>query len=161
MLPLASLSDMLNGSEDRVEAPMSLTTMKEDAERVYRDWDDALGRKDVEAAIALYAPDCVLESPLVSHLLNAERGVVEGREKLREFVRLVFARTPPARKRHREGFFTDGRRLIWEYPRATPIGDQMDFVESMELNDEGLISRHRVYWGWFGVAVLQRDEYRR
>jgi SnoaL-like domain len=154
MLPLASLSDMLNGSEDRVETPMSLTTMKEDAERVYRDWDDALGRKDVEAAIALYAPDCVLESPLVSHLLNAERGVVEGREKL-------FARAPPARKRHREGFFTDGRRLIWEYPRATPIGDQMDFVESMELNDEGLISSHRVYWGWFGVAVLQRDEYRR
>jgi hypothetical protein len=76
-------------------------------------------------------------------------------------VRLVFAHTPPARKRHREGFFTDGRRLIWEYPRATPNGDQMDFVESMELNDEGLIGRHRVYWGWFGVGVLQRDEYRR
>jgi len=37
----------------------------------------------------------------------------------------------------------------------------MDFVESMELNDDGLISRHRVYWGWFGVGVLQRDEYRR
>jgi hypothetical protein len=37
----------------------------------------------------------------------------------------------------------------------------MDFVESMELNDEGLISRHRVYWGWLGVGVLQRDEYRR
>jgi len=67
----------------------------------------------------------------------------------------------PARKRYLEGFFTDGRRLIWEYPRATPNGDQMDFVESMELNDDGLISRHRVYWGWFGVGVLQRDEYRR
>ena len=120
---------------------MSLTTLKGDAERVYRDWDDAVGRKDIEAAIALYAPDCVPESPLVSHLLSTERGVVEGREKLREFVRLVFARTPPARKRYREGFFTDGRRLIWEYPRATPNGDQMDFVELMELNDDGLISR--------------------
>ena len=54
---------------------------------------------------------------------------------------------PHSRKRYREGFFTDGRKLIWEYPRATPNGDQMDFVESMELNDEGLISRHRVYWG--------------
>ena len=85
-----------------------------------------------KAAIALYAPDCVLELPLVSHLLSTERGVVEGREKLREFVRLVFARTPPARKRYREGFFTDGRRLIWEYPRATPNGDQMDFVEFMD-----------------------------
>jgi len=56
---------MLNSSEDRVEMLMSLTTLKGDAERVYRDWDDALGRKDVEAAIALYAPDCLLESPLV------------------------------------------------------------------------------------------------
>ena len=135
---------------------MSLATMKEDAERVYRDWDDALGRKDDEAAIALYAPDYVLESPLVSHLLSSERGVVEGREKLREFVRLVFECTPPVRKRYREGFFTDGRRLIWEYPRAAPNGDQMDFVVSMELNDEGLIRRR-----WFGVRVLQRDEYRR
>jgi hypothetical protein len=24
----------------------------------------------------------------------------------------------------------------------------MDFVEAMELNDEGLIQRHSVYWGW-------------
>jgi hypothetical protein len=31
----------------------------------------------------------------------------------------------------------------------------------MELDDDGLIRRHCVYWGWFGVGVLQRDEYRR
>jgi len=37
----------------------------------------------------------------------------------------------------------------------------MDFVESMQLNDQGLICRHRVYWGWFGVQVLRRDAYRR
>jgi ketosteroid isomerase-like protein len=65
---------MLNSSEDRVEMLMSLTTLKGDAERVYRDWDDALGRKDVEAAIALYAPDCPLESPLVSAWLKGARG---------------------------------------------------------------------------------------
>lgn len=140
---------------------MSETTIKPTAERVYRDWDQALGRKNVEAAMALYAPDCVLELPLVCHLLKAESGLIEGREKLREFVRLVFERTPPARKRYREGFFTDGRKLTWEYPRETPDGDQMDFVKSMELNDEGLIQKHRVYWGWFGVRVLQHDAYHR
>jgi hypothetical protein len=47
--------------------------------------------------MALYAPDCVLESPLVRHLLGAELGIVEGREKLREFVRIVFERQPAAR----------------------------------------------------------------
>jgi hypothetical protein len=36
----------------------------------------------------------------------------------------------------------------------------MDFVDAMELNEEGLIQCHCVYWGWFGVKVLRRDEYR-
>jgi hypothetical protein len=138
---------------------MPQTVTKPDAERIYHDWDEALGRKDVEAAMALYARDCVLESPLICHLLKSERGVVEGRDKLRDFVRLVFARTPAVRERYREGFFTDGRKLIWEYPRATPDGEQMDFVESMEINDDGLIQRHCVYWGWYGVGVLRRDAY--
>jgi ketosteroid isomerase-like protein len=39
------------------------------AERIYQEWDEALGAKDVEAAVALYAADCRLESPLVRHLL--------------------------------------------------------------------------------------------
>jgi hypothetical protein len=48
--------------------------------------------------------------------------------------------------------------LIWEYPRATPGEDQMDFVESMEV-ENGLIVRHCVYWGWLGVKVLDEDRY--
>jgi hypothetical protein len=35
----------------------------------------------------------------------------------------------------------------------------MDFVDVMELRD-GLIQKHRVYWGWFGFGVLQRGDYR-
>jgi hypothetical protein len=50
--------------------------------------------------------------------------------------------------------------LIWEYPRETPNGDQMDFVESMEI-ENGLIRQHRVYWGWFGVKVIEENRYRR
>ena len=37
----------------------------------------------------------------------------------------------------------------------------MDFVEVMELNDDGLIQYHKVNWGWRGVIVLQKNEYRR
>ena len=29
---------------------------------------------------------------------------------------------------------------MWEYPRATPDGEQMDFVEVMEIDDDGLIA---------------------
>ena len=51
------------------------------------------------------------------------------------------------------------RKLIWEYPRDAGQGEQMDFAEVMELNDDGLIQRHCVYWGWRGVKVLQDDAY--
>jgi hypothetical protein len=130
------------------------------AERIYQLWDRALGAKDVEAAVALYAPDVVLESPLVRLLTGSAEGVVRGRENLNEFVRIVFENTPPTRRRYRTGFFTDGQTIMWEYPRQAPEGDQMDFVEVMEI-ENGLIQRHRVYWGWFGVKTLQDDRYRR
>lgn len=129
-------------------------------ERVYRDWDAALHAKDVEAALALYAEDVQLESPLVRHLTGAQRGVVQGRDNLREFIRIVFERTPTSGGHHRSGCFTDGHKLIWEYPRETPGGDQMDFAESMEI-ENGLIRRHCVYWGWYGVSVIEEDRYHR
>jgi ketosteroid isomerase-like protein len=129
-------------------------------ERVYQAWDAALGAKDVEAALALYAPDATIESPLVRHLLGVDRGICRGHDELRRFIELVFRSQPPERGRFRTGFFTDGERLIWEYPRAAPDGDQMDFVESMDIQD-GLIRRHRVYWGWFGVRMLETGRHGR
>jgi hypothetical protein len=48
--------------------------------------------------------------------------------------------------------------LICEYPRDAGKGEQMDFVEAMELDDAGLIQRHCVCWGWFGFRVLQCNE---
>ena len=129
------------------------------AERIYHEWDEALGRKDIDAAMKLYALDIVLESPLVRHLLGGAEGIVRGRDNLRDFVKLVFASAPPLRRRHREGFFTDGRRLLWEYPRAAPDGPQIDLVEVMDIAD-GLIRRHCVYWGWLGVKVLEEGGHR-
>jgi hypothetical protein len=126
------------------------------AEHVYHAWDDALGRKDVAAAVSLYAEDATLESPLVRHLTGADRGVIQGHEALRAFVIKVFASQPPQRQRHRAGFFTDGRVLMWEYPRIAETGEQIDLVEVMDLSD-GLIQRHRVYWGWFGLRLLAQD----
>lgn len=129
-------------------------------ERVFTAWDDALGAKDLDAAMALYHPDATLESPLVSYLLGVEEGVVRGREALRSFVEQVFDNQPAERRRFRTGFLTDGQHLTWEYPRQTPEGDQMDFVKVMEITD-GLIAHHRVYWGWKGVGMLLRDEHGR
>ncbi len=72
-------------------------------EQVYRAWDAALKAKDVETAVALYADDVRLESPLVRHLTDSQEGVIDGRQRLREFIRLVFARTPANRGHFRTG----------------------------------------------------------
>jgi hypothetical protein len=122
-------------------------------ERIYHAWDEALGARDLDAALALYRSDATLESPLVCHLLGRPDGVVRGREALRDFVGLVFANQSPKRKRYRTTYLTDGTLLTWEYPGTTPDGDQLDIVEVMEIRD-GLIAHHRVYWGWRGVATL-------
>ena len=131
----------------------------EAAERIYHAWDEALGKKDLEASLALYADDATLESPLVHHLQQSDRGVIKGKVALRAFVETVFRTQPPQRKRYRRGFFTDGTRLMWEYPRAAADGEQFDLVEVMELKD-GLIQHHRVYWGWFGMKHLQEGAHR-
>jgi ketosteroid isomerase-like protein len=132
----------------------------EEIDRIYRAWDEALGKKDLDASMALYAPNATLESPLVRHLLGIESGVLDGRDAIRHFVEKVYQRTPPTRQRFRKGYFTDGRTAMWEYPRAAPNGEQMDFVEVMEIED-GLIRHHRVYWGWFGHRVLEKNQYHR
>jgi hypothetical protein len=136
-------------------------TTRAQLEHVFQAWDEALGARDVDTAMTLYAPDATLESPLVCHLLGTEEGVVRGRERIRSFVAdHVFPHQPPQRRRFRAGYLTDGTRLVWEYPRETPGDDQMDIVEVMEISD-GLIQRHRVYWGWKGVGMLQRGEHSR
>jgi hypothetical protein len=119
------------------------TRKNEEIEAVTRAWEEALANHDVDALLACYAVDATLESPVAAHILGG-RGVAHGHDELRRFLAEVVARTPNERQYHREGFFTDGRRVMWEYPRQTPDGEQMDFVEVMEV-ENGLIQAHRVY----------------
>ncbi len=127
-------------------------------ERIYHDWDKALSENDVERLVALYARDATIESPLIPHLMGTRTGICRGRDEIRALLEKVARRKPATRQYYRTGFFTDGEKLMWEYPRATPEGEQIDFVEVMEIRDN-LIRHHRVYWGWFGCKVLQEDRY--
>jgi hypothetical protein len=133
-------------------ATMSSESSPKDVERICRLWDEALGKKDLEASLSLYADDASIESPLVQHLLNTAEGIVRGKENLRRFIAKVFQTNPVQRKRFKQGFFSDGRVVTWEYPRISPEGDQMDLVEIMEI-EHGLIKRHRVYWGWYALKT--------
>lgn len=121
---------------------MTNQTRQSEAERICKLWDDALGSKDLEASLALYADD-------------ASTGIVKGKDNLRVFITRVFQTNPPQRKRFKQGFFTDGRIVTWEYPRLAPDGEQMELIEVMEI-DQGLIQRHRVYWGWYALSLLKQ-----
>jgi hypothetical protein len=46
---------------------------------------------------------------------------------------------------------------IWEYPRQTPDGEQVDLVEVMELAGRR-IGHHRIYWGWYAAPLMHRGQ---
>lgn len=117
-----------------------------------------MSNNDIEALLALYTDNAIIESPLISHLLGTDIGICRGKQEIRKFVEIVVKRKPSIRKYFRRGFFTDGKTIMWEYPRITPEGEQMDFVEVMEIKD-GLICYHRVYWGWKGFQIMKENAY--
>jgi steroid Delta-isomerase len=101
---------------------------------IYERWHETVVGGDLDGLMALYADDAILETPLIlATLPDKNDGVLKGKSAIRPFA--------------------NGRQLTWEYPRATPQGDQVDLVEVMDIAD-GLIVHHRVYWGWVGFKAL-------
>lgn len=132
---------------------------RDDGERIYILWDRFARERNVEGLLSLYAEDAMLETPLIPAVLDTDSGVLVGHAQLRHFFDEGGRRRPNALVRwHREHrrYFHDGSRLIWEYPRIAPDGDQVELVEVMDVSN-GLIRHHRVYWGWFGVGMLVRN----
>lgn len=127
---------------------------REEHRDIWKAWHQASIDRDDEALLALYADDALLEAPLISMVLKQDSGVIQGREGIRHFLEQArrsrnSSSGPPAPMHwwREEHFFSAGDNLIWEYPRVTPDGDQIDIVEVMRIAD-GLIAHHKVYWGW-------------
>jgi len=140
-----------------------VSEFKSDGERIYKLWDKYAREVDTEGLLSLYAPDATLETPVIPAILDTDTGVLKGHTALRRFFDEGARRRPNELVRwHREPdrFFFDGRRLIWEYPREAPDGSQIELVEVMDLKD-GLIQRHRIYWGWFGIQGLIQSALRK
>jgi hypothetical protein len=137
--------------------PVSSSGFHAQCERIFREWDAAARAGDVEAMLALYADDALFETALVPVVLPEKSdGVLRGKAELRLFFAKSSANRPDeALQWYRTGrWLTDGERLLaWEYPRATPQGEQVDVAEFFEI-ENGLIACHRVYWGWKGAAML-------
>ncbi len=94
-----------------------------------------------------------MESPLKPYLLRTERWICQGHKELQVLFEKLAERKPAIRQYYKQNFFTEGQTLILECPRQLPDGEQMDFVEVMEIEDS-LIRYHRVYWGWRELKVI-------
>lgn len=124
--------------------------------QIYEQWHDAIKDGDLERLMALYREDAIMETPLaLVALKDRSKGILEGKDEIRSFFKAGLRNLGSELNRwYRTGLlFSNGQQLIWEYPRETPKGDQVDLVEVMDIS-EGRIHHHRVYWGWLGFQVL-------
>ncbi len=124
-------------------------------QEIYEKWHKYAKERETKALIELYAEDAVFESPLVPILMNKDSGILRGKTEILAFLNEGTRRRPNELVRwYRTGkYFITGDVLVWEYPRQTPDGEQVDILELMEIRD-GLIVNHRIYWGWFGTQML-------
>ncbi len=123
---------------------------------LYERWHEAINSHDLDGVMALYAEHAVLETPAILAMYkDREEGILRGRGEIRKLFAIVErALAKEFRELYRTRLFlSDGKLLLWEYPRKTPTGDQVDLVESMDI-ENGLIVYHRVYWGWKGFKAL-------
>ncbi len=135
---------------------MAMST-PEQIRNVYDRWHEGFSRNDLPAIMSLYAEHAVIETPTVLSIYpNAKDGVLHGRAAIEElFGRVLQNISGEFKELFRTGLFlANGNLLMWEYPRLTPSGEQIDLVESMDIED-GLIVYHRVYWGWRGYKALE------
>ena len=124
-------------------------------QEIYEKWHKYAKERETKALIELYAEDAVFESPLVPILMNRDSGILRGKTEILAFLNEGTRRRPNELVRwYRTGkYFITGDVLVWEYPRQTPDGEQVDILELMEIRN-GLIVNHRIYWGWFGTQML-------
>ena len=123
---------------------------------IYEAWHASVCAGDLAATAALYAEQAVFETPLVLAIYpDHGSGVLVGRGVIQRFMEDSKRRFPNdlAEWYRSDKAFINGRNLTWEYPRKTPTGEQVDLMEMMEI-ENGLITCHRVYWGWYGVRLL-------
>ena len=135
---------------------MEIATMSSDHAYIHQEWHRAASTRDTPALLALYADDAILESPLVPVVMDGKGdGVLRGKEKSDGFSRRAPAADPSTLSggTGRTLIFSAGGTLIWEYPRVTPGGDQVEIVEVMEIAGR-LIRHHRIYWGWKGCLLI-------
>lgn len=66
-----------------VEHRTPRTASDEDAAFIYREWEARTRAHDIDGLVELYAPDAILESPLIPRIMDQHSGVLTGHDQIR------------------------------------------------------------------------------
>jgi ketosteroid isomerase-like protein len=128
-------------------------------EQLLSDLEAAFSRNDVEAIVALFAPDATIESYLVSRVFNRMDGVCQGRAEIRELALALSKRGRPWGGH--EPPIIRGNTVAIEYRSASSDAEKFS-VDIIEVKD-GTIQSLRAYAGWraIGASDQIREDNRR
>jgi steroid Delta-isomerase len=130
--------------------------MQEQHRIIHERWHRAINAQALDDLMSLYDDDATIDSAAVLVLEREPSGILRGKERLRRHFRAFFDLVGPPRTREwarLPAVASAGKTLIWEYPSAGGAGEQLDVVESFDV-ENGLIVYHRVYWGRIGFKLL-------
>jgi hypothetical protein len=123
-----------------------------EAEQFMHAFDTVWADNDIEGAVALFAEDATLETPLAQRLLHRKDGVLHGRDEIREMVRALMSRgrgwgghEPPLIR---------GNTIAIEFRRPSSVDHYS--VDIIELRG-GRIQSLRAYSGWRSLTVPAGD----
>ncbi len=123
-------------------------------EQLIEDMEAASSRKDVEALVALFAPDATIESYLVSRIFNREEGVARGQTEIRELVLALMQRGTPWGGH--EPPIIRGNTAAIEYRSASSDTEKFS-VDIIEVSD-GKIQSLRAYAGWRAIVAAREQK---
>ena len=108
-------------------------------------WFAAFNAHNLDALLALYAPDAEHFSPKLKVRRPETGGWVRGYDQLHAWWQDSFERLPGLRYTP-TNFIADGDAVFMEYVRSVPGEEELRVGEVLEVKD-GLIIRSRVYHG--------------
>ena len=106
---------------------------------------DAVGRRDVEAVVTLFAEDVSVEDPV-----DGPRGThVVGRENVRRFFARGFAASRPTPRLTGPIRTTAGNRAAMAFVLELDLAGSrsvLDVIDVVTFGDDGLITELRAFW---------------
>jgi steroid Delta-isomerase len=102
-----------------------------DHRAIYEKWHRAIVAQDLDALMELYDEDATIDSTAVLVLERDPSGILKGKAKLRAHFRAFFdlVGKPKGDWYRLPTVGSQSNTLMWEYPSASPAGEQLDPVE--------------------------------